>query len=392
MIIPNNDQLFASIKGEHWYKTQYKQTFEISGGAGTGKTTMVLYFIDKIGLDLSEVLFVAYMGKAASQLARNGLPAKTIHSAIYNYVVDVARDEDGRVILNDNGRPKKEYKFIKKDSIGKKIKLIVVDEAGTVDIKYCKDLLSFGLPIIALGDLNQLPPPFGVSYFLQEPDVILRQIMRQAEGDPIIWMANQILEGKRLNPGVYGKSSVIRRKDLTLDLLEKSDVILTVTNKLRHQFNTLFRESIKGLSNLSFPHIGEKVICRRNNWKNVIGDNIALTNGLTGYVSYCDRASFNGKTLTMDFKPDFSTGDVFKNLKIDYARLNNDVCDENSAFNHLDIIEYAYALTVQSAQGSQWNNAIFLDERLPFMSKDMLRRLRYTAITRARESITVVQE
>lgn len=392
MIVPNNDQLFASMKGEHWYKTQYKQTFEIAGGAGTGKTTMVLYFIDKIGLDLSEVLFVAYMGKAASQLARNGLPAKTIHSACYNYVIEVARDENGNIILNEKGKPKKEYKFIKKDSIGKNIKLIVVDEAGTVDVKYCMDILSFGLPVVALGDLNQLPPPFGVSYFLQEPDVILRQIMRQAEGNPIIWMANQILEGKRLNPGVYGNSRVISRKDLTLAMLEKSDVVLTVTNKLRHQFNTLFRESIKGISNLSFPHIGEKVICRRNNWKKVVGDNIALTNGLTGNVTYCDRASYNGKTMIVDFKPDFSDADVFKNLKIDYARLNNIDTGEESAFNHLDILEYAYALTIQSAQGSQWDRPIFLDERLPFMSKEMLKKLRYTAITRAKESVTVVQE
>ena len=205
-------------------------------------------------------------------------------------------------------------------------------------------------------------------------------------------MANQILEGKRLNPGVYGNSRVISRKDLTLAMLEKSDVVLTVTNKLRHQFNTLFRESIKGISNLSFPHIGEKVICRRNNWKKVVGDNIALTNGLTGNVTYCDRASYNGKTMIVDFKPDFSDADVFKNLKIDYARLNNIDTGEESAFNHLDILEYAYALTIQSAQGSQWDRPIFLDERLPFMSKEMLKKLRYTAITRAKESVTVVQE
>ena len=74
------------------------------------------------------------------------------------------------------------------------------------------------------------------------------------------------------------------------------------------------------------------------------------------------------------------------------ARLNNIDTGEESAFNHLDILEYAYALTIQSAQGSQWDRPIFLDERLPFMSKEMLKKLRYTAITRAKESVTVVQE
>ena len=82
----NTDQLYTAMDMEHWYhSSSTKQTYEISGAAGTGKTTLVLYLIDRLGLSLNEVLFVAYMGKAATQLARHGLPAKTIHSAIYNY-------------------------------------------------------------------------------------------------------------------------------------------------------------------------------------------------------------------------------------------------------------------------------------------------------------------
>ena len=74
----NEDQLFTAMDMEHWFRSGTKQTYEISGAAGTGKTTMVLYLIEQLGLSLDEVLFMAYMGKAATQLARHGLPAKTI--------------------------------------------------------------------------------------------------------------------------------------------------------------------------------------------------------------------------------------------------------------------------------------------------------------------------
>ena len=59
--------------------------FKYQADPGRGKTFLVRYLIDRVGLSYDEVLFVAFMGKAASQLARNGLPAKTIHSAIYKY-------------------------------------------------------------------------------------------------------------------------------------------------------------------------------------------------------------------------------------------------------------------------------------------------------------------
>ena len=80
----NKEQICAIYDIEHWWNSGTSdQVIEVSGAAGTGKTTLIMYFIERIGLKLDEVLFVAYMGKAANQMALNGLPAKTIHSAIY---------------------------------------------------------------------------------------------------------------------------------------------------------------------------------------------------------------------------------------------------------------------------------------------------------------------
>ena len=65
-IILNNDQIYATMKLESWWNSSTgDQVFELDGPAGSGKTTLIMYLIEKIGLKLDDVLFVAYMGKAA---------------------------------------------------------------------------------------------------------------------------------------------------------------------------------------------------------------------------------------------------------------------------------------------------------------------------------------
>ena len=222
----NNEQIFALYKLEHWWNESTKQVFEISGYGGTGKTTLVRYLIERIGLTDKEVLFVAFMGKAASVLSRMGLPAKTIHSTIYNYEKVLARDENNKIIFNDKGKPKLIGKFVKKEKLDKKIKLIVLDEGSMVDEKTGLDLLSFGIPTIVLGDLNQLPPVFGKPFFLQNPDVTLTEIMRQAEGNPIIFLEQQVLNDKPLKIGVYGNSAVISKNDIDEYYFRETDIVL----------------------------------------------------------------------------------------------------------------------------------------------------------------------
>ena len=385
-----NDQVYAIYDLENWWHGTGDQVFEISGRPGSGKSFLIKYFIERIGLKLENVLFVAFMGKAASILARNGLPGKTIHSAIYDYVERVARDDEGHIIFKENGRPKIEHKFELKDHISKKIKLIVVDEASMVDPKIGQDLLSFGIPVVALGDLNQLPPVFGKPFFLQHPNVVLRQIMRQAEGSPIIYLCNEILEGHNLNYGVYGNSAVIRKSEITDYHWKHADIVITGTNRLRYNINNFYRTEIHGIRKLEYPHVNEKVVCRKNNWNMSIDDNIYLTNGTYGFVDYIYRDSYNGKTMKMDFRPDF-TKSVYRGIEFDYkhmyARPGVEE-DENPFGFYYDKMEYAYALTCHSMQGSQAPFVLYLDEE--FMSKEDMKKLRYTAISRAQEQIVVV--
>ncbi len=367
----------------------------------THNTTIVLYLIEKLGLRMDEVLFLAYQGKAACRMTMTGLPAKTIHSAIYKYEKEPIKDAEGRYLRNERGKIRMKGVFKKRDYIGGKddIKLIVVDEAGMVNGEIAEDLKSFGIPIIVLGDLNQLPPVFGNPYFLTEPDVVLTKIMRQNEGNPIVYLSQQILAGNSLNIGIYGKSEVISKSDLVDTHFSRADIVLSETNRLRWNVNNFFREQLRQYKQLDYPHTGEKVICRKNNWKRSIDGGIFLTNGMSGYVDSIQKWTYNRKekTMVMDFRPDF-TPSVFKDVKFNYefmytAPQSSLEESENSkdAINDYfhDRFEFGYAITVHLSQGSQYNKVLYLNENI-MRTKEDQKKLAYTAITRAIDSITIV--
>lgn len=396
----NNEQIYTIYDIEHWWKEpSSKQVFEVSGAAGTGKTTLIMYFIERIGLKLDEVLFVAYMGKAANQMALNGLPAKTIHSAIYDWKKVYVRDkETGKILFKENGSPRTTKIFVKKERLDKKIKLIVLDEGSMVNKEIGQDLESFGIPIIVLGDLNQLPPVFGNPYFLQHPDRVLTKPMRQSEGNPIVWLSQQVLKGRELKLGVFGESAIIDRSNISEEMFRKSSIVLTCTNLLRYNVNKYFRENIKQYTKLDYPHVGEKVVCRKNNWSKFIDKQFYLTNGTTGFVTYFYRDSYNGKTMKIDMRPDFSK-EEFKRIEFSVNHLfsvpgKGEVNDGKTFYDEkfCDIIEFAYALTVHSSQGSQYQDVLFLveDSMTSGRNKDLRKKILYTGITRAMRKITIV--
>lgn len=367
----------------------------------THNTTIVLYLIEQLGLRMNEVLFLAYQGKAACRMTMTGLPAKTIHSAIYKYEKEAMKDSEGRFLRNDRGKIRMKGVFKKRDFIGgnEDIKLIVVDEAGMVNKEIAEDLKSFNIPIIVLGDLNQLPPVFGKPYFLTNPDVVLTKIMRQNEGNPIVYLSQEVLAGRNLNVGIYGKSEVIPKSELTDSHFSKSDIVLSETNRLRWNVNNFFREHLRQYKQLDYPHNGEKVICRKNNWKRSIDGGIFLTNGMSGYVDAIQKWTFNRKenTMVMDFRPDF-TPSIFKDVKFNYEFMYTapqqsleepeNASDAMNDYFH-DRFEFGYCITVHLSQGSQYGKVLYLNENI-MRTKEDQKKLAYTAITRAIDSISIV--
>ena len=94
-----------------------------------------------------------------------------------------------------------------------KAKLVIIDECSMVDEELGRDLMSFGTPILVLGDPGQLPPISGGGFFTEhEPDFLLTEIHRQARDNPIIRMALDVREGRELMYGDYGTAAMVIRE------------------------------------------------------------------------------------------------------------------------------------------------------------------------------------
>src|SRR5882757_10072335 len=138
--------------------------FRLFGYAGTGKTTLARHLAEGVE---GNVVFAAFTGKAALVMrARGCVDARTIHSLIYR--PKEIESEEPSFVLND-------------DSEAAQAKLIIVDECSMVDEELGRDLLSFGRPVLVLGDPAQLPPVKGGGFFTEaEPDFMLMEVHRQA--------------------------------------------------------------------------------------------------------------------------------------------------------------------------------------------------------------------
>lgn len=386
-----NDQQDECVKlAVKWYKNySSKQTFEISGPAGSGKTTIVRTIIQELGLRMEDVLFVAYVGKAALQLTRSGVNGRTIHSAFYNIEFVPVKDEDGKAVIK-NGRVVTRPEFIKKEQIPSNIKLIVIDEAPMVNESFGDDIESFDVPIICLGDLQQLPPVIGGTKYLIRPDYVLTKIMRQAEGNPIIYLSQLASRGEPIPYGKYGDKCYVIPKDKVNDnMLLRADMILTPTNASRARINKYIREELRCIES-ELPVIGEKLICRKNNRNRIVGDGVYLVNGMLGFVKDVNKSTYNGKTVDITFVPDFNEDLIFNNVRIDYKSLIQSIQldnDHKKGYSMFDMFEFGDCITVHLSQGSQAENVLFISEPFGRGDRDIQNKLNYTGITRASEGL-----
>lgn len=384
----NSQQEDAVRLASRWWISRNKQVFEISGPAGSGKTTLVHVLMQNMNIKPENVLFMAFVGKAAMELSRKGNNAQTIHSTIYDLQEVLVLDDDGNVIMV-NGRAKRRPAFVRKPQIDPNIQLLVIDEGGMVNKEIALDVLSFGLPVLVLGDLDQLPPVIGDAFFLRDPDVILTQIMRQAEGDPIIHLSQLAKKGIYIPKGKYGdRCYVIDRADVTDDMMKMADIIICGKNKTRDNLNYHVRHNILGRKE-PHPYIGDKIICRQNNWKLKIENDLFLINGMNGYIQDIYLDSYNGKHINIDFRPEFLEEEYFKNIKIDYRYLfMSHEAKKNQGRSFVNRFEFGWAITAHLSQGSQYDKVLLFNERLG--DNIYYRKWLYTAITRAKTHLLLV--
>ncbi len=358
---PQQDAALSAVST--WLKSGENQVFRLFGYAGTGKTTLARTLAADVD---GEVAFGAFTGKAALVLRHKGCAnASTIHSLMYR--TREADTDTPSFVLN-------------KESTAAKADLIIIDECSMVDEDLGRDLLSFGTPVLVLGDPAQIPPVKGGGFFTDaEPDVMLTEVHRQAADNPIVALSMQIREGGRLSLGQYGESRVIRRQQLGAAAVTRADQLLVGTNKSRRAFNSRMRELL-GFSH-PMPEVGEKLVCLRNDKKK------GLLNGGTFMVDTLHP--MRGDRLKMSVTPEEDR--TKKAIKIsvlpDYFEGKEDELPL-AVRRESDEFDYGYALTVHKAQGSQWDSVVLFDESYAF--REHRSRWLYTGLTRAAEKIVVV--
>lgn len=382
----------------------------------THNTTIVEHIIKQLKLEPNEVAYCAYTGRAAEVLRKKGNPnVVTAHALLYWYTMKVNGEQEFKLKLKDSP-----------------YKVIVVDEISMIPKDMWNDLKYSGSHIIALGDNFQLPPidKKADNHILDSPHATLTEIMRQEEGSDIIEQSVKLREGKKLEPYEGKDIKVIPFSELTADIYSWSDQIICATNKTKDEINSYFK---KGETELK---IGDKVICTKNSW-DILSENskTPLVNGTIGYVTkisegeavfqYTAKMSEDGvlppfciekkkkrkkrylceekaKTYTIDIET--TEGEVYKDIVIDKKAL----WGGGSSFSYLVhyyfgkksekepdrprvpiTFEYAYAITVHKAQGSQWDKVTVIEENFPFEKTEHARHL-YTAITRAAKQCVVV--
>lgn len=367
---PQQERAIADVKA--WLADpRGKQVFRLFGYAGTGKTTLAKELAATVR---GSVLYATFTGKAALVLRKKGCEdASTIHSLIYK--VDV-NERTGEATFSLN--PESDLSTAA---------LLIVDEVSMVGEELARDLLTFGKRVLVLGDPAQLPPVKDEGFFINAaPDVMLTEVHRQAQDNPIIRMSMDIREGNRLQRGAYGESLVTSRADIGHDRLRElvlgADQLLCGLNRTRVSYNRRIR-ALKGLAGRAeewHPTAGDRLICLKNKK---------------------DKAIFNGGMWMTD-----SVGDKFGCLSIEATSLDEvrdpltfEVAEEFFVGaehkiewrerRKYDEFTFGWAITCHKSQGSQWDDVIIFDESGAF--RDARANWLYTAITRAAEKVTVIQ-
>jgi exodeoxyribonuclease V len=358
------EQRAALDKVGRWLAAAEPQVFRLFGYAGVGKTTLARHVA---GGAKGEAAFAAFTGKAALVMRGKGCAnASTIHALIY------------RAVEENDGAPS--FK-LNHDGPASRAGLIVIDECSMVDAELGRDLLSFGKPVLVLGDPAQLPPVKGGGFFTEaEPDVMLTEIHRQAKDDPIIRMSAEIRTGGRLAYGEYGQSRVIARADVTAEGVLAADQVLVGLNRTRRQYNRRLR-ALRGFED-PYPAAGDKLVCLRNDrTKGLINGGLWRVEALKP-----PRKDFLRMTLT----PEDEAGRA--SVKISVLKQffeEGEPAIAPAQRRESDEFDFGYALTVHKAQGSQWDDVWLFDESYAF--GENRNRWLYTGLTRAAKKLTVVR-
>lgn len=373
-----------------WLKSD-EQIYRLFGYAGTGKTTLARH----LSTGVKNVWFGAYTGKAAYVLRQKGcLGATTIHSLIYTPASKSAerlktmqkefaemsegpaKQELKRKIAEETAAVRRPIFTLNSESPLRDADLVIIDECSMVDERMGIDLLSYGCKVLVLGDPAQLPPVRGGGYFTEHrPNILLTEIHRQAEGDPIVDLATTIRTGGCVKLGEHGDSLVMPKGDLRdrQDIAMGVDQIIVGMNRTRHKINARVRTLLGHNDHL--PVVGDRLVCIRNNHAaGLLNGSLWTVDQLYNMVE--DPLCFSVKADSGEMMDVEAHRSLFEGAEPEWYERR----DANE-------FEFGYALTCHKSQGSQWDSVLVMDESAVFKSN--ARRWMYTAITRAAKRVVI---
>lgn len=369
----------------------------ITGGPGTGKTTIIKSIIEIYENQGMKVLLAAPTGRAAKRMTQStGRNAKTIHR-----LLDITAEDESHDMLQER---------MMEEPLGGDV--VIIDEASMIDIFLMNNLLKaigMGTRLIIVGDVDQLPS-VGAGNVLKDlinstliKVVRLKEIFRQGAESLIITNAHRINEGQM---------PFLNRKDNDFFFIQNEDadgilnVILDLVNRRLPSFNknwdkrrdiqilSPMKKGILGIINLNdrlqeilnppsqgkrerkqknnLLREGDKVMQTKNNysikWTSYNNEEVTDGDGVfNGDMGFIQSISQDSRSLTVIFD--------------DEKKVTYDV-------ENMEELELAYAITIHKSQGSEFKVVIIPS----FMGSPFLmnRNLLYTGITRAKELVTVV--
>ncbi len=376
----------------------------ITGGPGTGKTTIIKSIIEIYKQKKYKIVLCAPTGRAAKRMSETtGEEASTLHRLL----------EIGKVDEESLFKKNSEYKGAPIDG-----DIIIVDEVSMVDMfimSYLLDCIYQGTKLILVGDSDQLPsvgPGSVLKDLIASEKIVtvhLDKIFRQAAKSKIIVNAHRVNNGKRF----INKEDPELEEDANQDFFfiretnqEKilKEVLSLCNGRLKNFGEYDFFENIqvltptkkgllgtkelnKALQEALNPHrdgeaeknsmgatfrIGDRVMQIKNNydmyWEKLCDSGVETGNGI-----------FNGETGIIT-----NINEKGKNLSVKFD--DEKVCKYE--FNDLEQIEHSYCMTIHKAQGSEFDVVIMIvPQAAPML---LTRNLLYTGLTRAKKLLIVI--
>ena len=348
--------------------------FALTGGPGTGKTTIIKGILSVLKRAGCKVLLAAPTGRAARRLeAAAGEKAQTVHRML-EYNVSGTFGKNAEDLLEAQA--------------------VIVDEASMLDIAlfyHLLEALPLGCRLVLAGDVDQLPsvgPGSVLKDIIQSgkmPVVRLREIFRQAEISPIVRNAHRINRG--MMPECVSDSDFSM-----MEFEEEEKAAAYITNFYADKTRDGRWQALQVLSPM------HKGACGVRNLNSLLQMRVNPPSPEKNEILRPDgtvlRLGDKVMQIRNNYEKDVYNGDIGqivnikeKEVTVWYPDRQEDeyVCYSESEYDELQL---AYAMSVHKSQGSEYSQIVLA--LMPGHYIMLQRNLLYTAVTRAREKVLLV--